>query len=187
MTGLDPSPAMLDVARRGAHGDRVEWIEGTVAELAVREADLAIMSGHVAQFFLSDADWADALDAVRVALRAGGALSFESRNPEAREWERWTRAAGAIVDHPEIGLIETWPELVEVQDDGIVAYENHYRFGRAREELIAPGQLRFRTEAELAASLTDAGFRVECTYGDWDRRPADPTTRELIVVARSAP
>jgi len=44
--------------------------------------------------------------------------------------------------------------------------------------------LRFRSEPELVASLADAGFAVERVYGGWDRRPASPTTRELIVVAR---
>jgi hypothetical protein len=49
---------------------------------------------------------------------------------------------------------------------------------------VAPSALRFRGEAELARSLGDAGFAVERVYGDWDRRPASPTSRELIVVAR---
>jgi hypothetical protein len=33
-------------------------------------------------------------------------------------------------------------------------------------------------------SLANAGFALERVYGDWDRRPASPTTRELIIVAR---
>ena len=44
-------------------------------------------------------------------------------------------------------------------------------------------RLRFRSVEELTGSLADAGFLVERIYGDWDRRPAGPRTRELIVVA----
>ena len=36
---------------------------------------------------------------------------------------------------------------------------------------------------ELTRSLVTAGFAVERVYGDWDARPAGPSTRELIVVA----
>jgi SAM-dependent methyltransferase len=186
MTGVDPSGGMLDVARTGEHGDQVTWIDGDASTLGERNADLAIMSGHVAQFFLTDEDWRAALSAVRAALRTGGALSFETRNPAAKEWERWTRAASVIVDDPSAGLIEAWSEVVEV-DDGIVTYENHYKFGRTRDELIAPGRLRFRTEAEITESLADAGFAIDQVYGDWDRGPAGAAARELIVVATAAP
>jgi SAM-dependent methyltransferase len=186
MTGVDPAPGMLEIARRSEHGDQVEWIEGEISVLGERNADLALMSGHVAQVFLTDDDWRAALVAIRAALQPEGTLAFESRNPDAKEWERWTRAASAIVDDPHLGLIETWSEVVDVES-GIVAYENHYRFGRSREELVTAGRLRFRTEVELTDSLADAGFAVERVYGDWDRRPAGPAARELIIVARPAP
>ena len=44
--------------------------------------------------------------------------------------------------------------------------------------------LAFRDEQALRASLEHAGFEVGHVYGDWDRRPASRTARELIVVAR---
>jgi hypothetical protein len=43
--------------------------------------------------------------------------------------------------------------------------------------------LRYRGLDELVDSLTAAGFTVERTYGDWDRSPVTPTSRELILVA----
>jgi SAM-dependent methyltransferase len=102
MTGIDPSAEMLAVARRGQHADRVEWIHGDTAAVPARHADLALMSGHVAQFFVTDDAWADALTALHAALRPGGTLAFESRNPDNREWERWTRA-GAWTSCPSPG------------------------------------------------------------------------------------
>ena len=67
--------------------------------------------------------------------------------------------------------------------DGIVSCTNHYLFAATCDELVSQSTLRFRTEAELFESLTEAGFAVERVYGDWDRRLAGPTTRELIIVA----
>jgi SAM-dependent methyltransferase len=180
--GVDPAPAMLRVARQRSYGDRVRWIEGDVSRLGAPDADLAIMTGHVAQFFLSYESWHAALVALRVALRPGGRLAFESRNPTAREWETWTRDARWSADDPVAGGVDTWCEVHDVRD-GIVSCTNHYAFASTGEELVSPNRLRFRSEDELTQSLADAGFTVERVYGDWDRRPASPITRELIVVA----
>ncbi len=182
MTGVDPAPAMLEIARRRPHGDRVEWIDGEAAALGRREADLAIMTGHVAQFFVTDEEWERVLAALGAALRPGGRLAFESRNAGAREWDHWTRESSITVVDPRAGRIETWTEVTEVHD-GIVWCSNHYVFATTGEEVVAPHLLRFRTEAELTGSLAHAGFTVEQIFGDWDRRPPGSTTRELIVVA----
>jgi hypothetical protein len=182
VTGVDPAPAMVDIARHRPYGDRVHWIDGDASRLGTPDADLAIMTGHVAQFFLTDESWHATLIDLRAALRAGGRLAFESRNPGAREWEGWTREAGWSADDPTAGRVHIWSEVHDVRD-GIVSYANHYDFAVTGEELVSPTGLRFRTEEELTRSLADAGFAVERVYGDWDRRPAGPTTPELIVVA----
>jgi SAM-dependent methyltransferase len=185
LTGVEPSPLMIDVARRREGGDRVRWIEGDAETLRASgsvDADLAIMTGHVAQFFLTDESWHTTLTALHAALRPGGRLAFESRNPGAREWERWTRDAQTSVADPLAGRIDTWSEVQEVRN-GVVTYANHYVFAATGAELVSEGRLRFRAETELTQSVADAGFAVERVYGDWDRRAADPTTPELIVVA----
>lgn len=182
MIGVDPAPAMLGVARRRPYGDRVRWIEGDASRLGAPDVDLAIMSGKVAQFFLSDESWQATLAAVRVALRPGGRLAFESRNPAAREWERWSRHARRTADDPGAGRVDTWCEVDQVRH-GIVSCTNHYAFVSTGEELVSPNRLRFRTEGELTQSLAHAGFSVERVHGDWDRGPPSPRARELIVVA----
>src|SRR5580704_6298457 len=78
MIGVDPSPVMLQVAMHKSGADGVQWVEGDAGRLGTPGADLAFMSGHVAQFILSDADWLEALAGVHEALRAGGYLAFES-------------------------------------------------------------------------------------------------------------
>jgi SAM-dependent methyltransferase len=182
LIGIDPAPAMIEIARKRDRAGRVRWIVGDAGHLGEPDADLAIMTGHVAQFFLTDESWHAALAALKRALRPGGRLSFESRNPNAREWERWTHDVKRSVDDPSAGRIETWSEVHGVRD-GIVSYSIHYRFVDTGEELVAPSKLRFRTRDELTSPLIDAGFTIERVYGDWDRRPAGPRTRELIVVA----
>jgi SAM-dependent methyltransferase len=182
VTAVDPAPAMIAIARDRAGCDQVDWIVGGAERVGRPNADLAIMTGHVAQFFVTDDEWHAALQAVWAALRPGGRLAFESRNPDAREWERWTRDFSFVVDDPMAGRIETWSDVDEVRD-GIVSYTNHYLFTSTGEELLSLGQLRFRTQHELSRSLLDAGFEVERVYGGWDHRPAGVMTRELIVIA----
>jgi hypothetical protein len=48
---------------------------------------------------------------------------------------------------------------------------------------VSHAELKFRTLAKLSGSLSDAGFSVEGVFGDWDGRPADAASRELIFVA----
>jgi SAM-dependent methyltransferase len=183
MIGVEPAPAMLALARvRPCTGD-VRWIEGDAAAVGTPNADLAILTGHVAQCFLNDDEWHAVLVALHGALRPGGHVAFESRNPAARAWEQWNADQPRTVHDPSVGAITTWSEVHEVRDD-VVSYSLHYEFGATGDHVVAPSALRFRTEADLARSLGDAGFVVERVYGDWDRRPASPTSRELIVVAR---
>jgi SAM-dependent methyltransferase len=194
LIGVEPSKAMLEVARRRACGERVEWIEGdALGLLDDLQADLAIMTGHVAQFFLEDEGWHSTLVAIRKALRPDGHIAFESRNPLVQPWADqeignhvdWpTRTSRRRVDDPVAGRIEWWTEILEIEDDRVRA-AIQYHFTRSGEVLVSTNELRFRTQAELSRSLSDAGFSVESVFGDWDSRPADPASRELIFVAAS--
>ncbi len=183
---------MLDLARRRSYATDVQWIEGDVSKLRDVQADLAIMTGHVAQFFLDDERWQAALTAIHEALRPGGHLAFESRNPLVQPWADgqtgshidWpTETSRRLVDDPVAGQVEWWTEILGVNGTRM-RYEIHYLFARSAEELESVGELVFRTQAELERSLADAGFSTERVFGDWDGRPASAGSRELIFVAR---
>jgi SAM-dependent methyltransferase len=184
MIGVDPSPLMLEVARQKPGAERVQWIEGDALRLGAPAADLAILSGHVAQFILEDAEWLEVLTGLREALRPGGHLAFESRDPRAREWEHWTGRRRIIPNSP-YGRIESWTEVTKVEGDLVFAV-GHRRLVESNEEFVSPFALRFRSEQLLRQSLTSSGFSVASVFGDWDRRPPGPGERELIVIARKA-
>jgi SAM-dependent methyltransferase len=187
VTGIDPSAAMLEVARARPGAAHARWIHGDVGALVagapvLGRVDFAFMAGHVAQFLVSDASWRNALHVLRAALRDGGHLAFESRNPGAREWEAWSASArDPAVDTPE-GPVERWIEVGDVRGD-VVVYRLHYRFLDDGEELVADAELRFRSVEALRHSLDEAGFVVTQAYGDWDRSPLDARSPEIILVA----
>jgi SAM-dependent methyltransferase len=90
--GVDPAEASLDVARAKLGATGVHWIAGDATTLPPVQADAAAMTGNVAQVFVSDEEWAATLTAVRAALRAGGRLVFETRDPARQAWREWDRA-----------------------------------------------------------------------------------------------
>jgi SAM-dependent methyltransferase len=183
VTGVDPSPAMLAYARRQPGAERVRWIEGDSSALGTSDADLVTMTGNVAQIFLDDADWQATLVAIHGALRPGGYLAFESRNPDARGWEQWTKADSyGKFDSPH-GPVETWVDVVSAVD-GLVSFEAHNVFEATGEDVVVESTLRFRTLDETTRSLNEVGFTVERVYGDWSRGAFTPTSRVMIFVAR---
>lgn len=183
VVGIDPAPAMLAFARRQPGADRVQWVEGDSGTLGTPAADLVVMTGNVAQVFLEDAEWASTLRDIHAALRPGGHLAFESRNPDDGAWERWNREATyERFDSPH-GPMESWLELVGV-GNGRVHFEGHNVFAATGEVVVASSELRFRSRAELTDSLIDSGFTVEHLYGDWERGLVASTSRVMVFVAR---
>lgn len=187
-TGVDPAEAMLEVARDRAGGDAVTWIRGYAEDAPSANADLAVMTGHVAQYFLQHDDWSELAKQAHRALRPGGRLAFESRNPEDRAWERWTpERTRNSYPHPDGGQFTSWVESVSVDEsdpEGIL--ETHrgvseYPDGTRGEDLET---LRFRPLGRLIEPLERAGFVVERLYGDWSRGPLVEDSVEYIVVAR---
>src|SRR5690606_19897567 len=76
VTGVDPAGASLQVARGKPYAERVTWVHGDATALPPLQVDLATMTAHVAQVFLTDQAWAQTLWAIHAALRPGGELAF---------------------------------------------------------------------------------------------------------------
>lgn len=184
VTGVDPAVASLAAARAKPGADRVTWIEGSSEVLPAEAFDVAVMTSHVAQFFATDEQWRRALADLRRALRPGGRLTFDSRDPAARKWEDWNPAdSRRTITLPDGGQVNAWTEVTSVVD-GVVDYAIHYLMPGG-DELLTEGTLRFRTEQQLRTSLRESGFAVEQIYGGWNREPIGAPDGEFLVVARA--
>lgn len=87
VVGIDPASASIEIARTKSSTGLVTWICGDATGLPPLTVDMATMTGNVAQVFVHDADWSATLLGVRRALRDGGYLVFETRDPGAWGWE----------------------------------------------------------------------------------------------------
>jgi len=158
--GVDPAGASLDVARAKPGADAVTWLESEATVLPPASADLVVMTGNVAQVFLTDEEWDKTLGASHRALRPGGHLVFETRRPEMRAWEDWRRrTAVERRDVPGIGKVEQTFELRGV-DLPLVSFRYTYTFGRESARLVSDSVLRFWTRQEIERSLVRAGFTL---------------------------
>jgi SAM-dependent methyltransferase len=182
VTGVDPAQSSLAAARAKPGADQVTWIEGTSPILPSSTFDTAVMTSHVAQFFVEDTEWQRALADLRRSLVQGGRLVFDTRDPRAREWGQWnptdSRYRVTLSDGREV---EGWTEVTAVRD-GRVSFTMHYRFPDG-EELLSTATLRFRTEDEVRASLQGEGFDIEQVYGGWNRQPIGMGDGEFLVLA----
>jgi SAM-dependent methyltransferase len=180
VVGLDPAAASLDVARTKPGADSVRWINGDVSALPPLEVDVVTMTGNVAQVFLTDEEWLAVLEASRAALRPGGHLVFETRDPAREAWRRWTRERSfRQAEIPGVGFVQTWHELEDVSGD-LVTFRSPRIFESDGVEIPSRSTLRFRGRDEIENQLRDTGFTVEHVLDAPDRPGL-----EWVFVSRS--
>jgi SAM-dependent methyltransferase len=175
----DPAAASLEVARRKPGAGRVRWVHTDATALPPVQADLVTMTGNVAQVFVTGEEWAAVLRAVHGALRPGGRLAFESRDPGQKAWLGWNRGQTyrrAVI--PGAGPVQTWVDLTKVEGD-LVSFRTTFVFDRDGAVLTSDSTLRFRNRGELADSLAEAGLVV-----DEVRDAPDRPGLELVFIAR---
>jgi len=179
VTAVDVAAGMLDVARAKPGADRVRWLHTSAAQLPPLQVDLAIMTGNVAQAIVDPADWDATLTGAHDALRPGGRLVFETRDPARRQWEEWNRSASrSAVELAGVGVVESWFDLIEVRGP-LVTFRGTCVFASDGETLTSESTLRFRGRDEVHAQLEEHGFVV-----DEVRDAPDRPGRELVFIAR---
>jgi SAM-dependent methyltransferase len=183
VTGVDPDPDMLRIARTKDPDGRIDWRLGYSDAIEPGSAELAVMSGHVAQVFTADDAWLAGLRDLHRALVPGGLLAFESRNPATRKWKTWTRELTLRTVETPDGAVEFWHETVDVNLP-LVSYDTLTRAPGTDQATVTRDVLAFRDEPALRTTLEQAGFDVKHVYGDWDRTAPAAGSPELIVIAR---
>jgi SAM-dependent methyltransferase len=179
--GIDPASASLEVARSKPGAGQVDWLCGSATDLPPAGVDMAVMTGNVAQVFLHDEHWAAALRAIHAALRPGGRLVFETRDPARQAWLEWNRAESLRrYPAPGGGQVTVWIDRTVVYG-AVVSFRGTYEFSSDGAVLTSSSMLRFRTREEVATSLAVAGFTVD------DVRDApDRPGKEMVFIATRA-
>ncbi|MEU3242873.1 MULTISPECIES: class I SAM-dependent methyltransferase [unclassified Streptomyces] len=179
VVGIDPAPASIAVARGKAGGERVRWICGEAADLPPLQVDLTTMTANVAQAIVDPRGWQETLRGARQALRPGGGLAFETRDPAARAWEEWTREYSYRVSEiPGAGSVEYWVELLDVSAP-LVTFRQVYVFASDGQVLTSDSTLRFRERNEVERDLITHGFVLDDV-----REAPDRPGREFVFLAR---
>ena len=160
VVAADPAATSLDVAKSKDQNATVSWVHTDAAGIPAAGADLAVMTGNVAQVFLTDQEWAQALQAIGAALRPRGHLVFETRRPGRRAWQDWAADTGPVTrDIPGSGPVERRGEVTAVNLP-FVSFRYTYTFLSDGAVITSDSTLRFRSRGELQSSLAARGYQV---------------------------
>ena len=182
VVGAERSPAMIAFARSRPGAERVTWIEGDSSSAPQERFDLAVMSGNVVQH-ITDGDWARTLQDLRARMGPGGILTFESRNPNVREWETWASAERTSRETQHGTLLE-WMEVHPI-DERTVRLDSHNLFVDTGHEVTMSTTLVFRSCPEIERDLRSAEFSIDAVYSDWFKTPFDETARLMVFTANA--
>ncbi len=179
VTGVDPASGSLSVARAKPGAERVRWIHGDATALPALQVDLVTMTANVAQAIVEGVDWEGTLRGAFEALRPGGLLVFETRDPACRAWEEWNPSMSYGVTEIEgVGAVESWYEVTDVSGP-LVSFRATCVFAVDGEVLTSDSTLRFRERDEVEEALVAHGYVVD------DVRDApDRPGREFVFLAR---
>jgi ubiquinone/menaquinone biosynthesis C-methylase UbiE len=198
VTGLDYSPAMLEVARAKSAGiTTVQWVQADMRDFDLgTRFGLVIIPGHAFQHMNTANDQVASLACIRRHLTPGGTLIVHLDH----QYMAWLGdislnpfqaiSHGDKLTHPVSGqtyrmskswayeratqtaILKTAWELLDADDAIIVRYENE------------PLRLHcvFRNEMEHLARRV--GFRVEAVYGDFARNELCDDSTDMIWVLR---
>ena len=182
VTGVDPSAAMLEVARHKPHAAQIEWIKSPAQTYnSDKKFDLIIMTGHAFQVLLNDEDVNQTFRVMRRHLDKGGRIVFESRNPDI-DWQHdW--------DYEMTIKTQTGPVIESRKfltfHQGAMTFELTYRF--ADETLISLSKLRFLSREDIAICLNECGLHLDKLVGDWDGSDFEQkTSREMIFLVSAS-
>ena len=179
VTGVDPALASVEIARSKPGTDAVSWIVGDATTLPPLQVDMATMTANVAQVFIEDDEWMATLDGIHNALRPGGHLVFETREPSHQAWLEWTpEQTRQRATMPTGEVVETWCDLISVEGE-LVTFRWTNRFESDGATMVSDSTLRFRSRHDVERSLDTARYELIDV-----RDAADRPGKEMVFIAR---
>ncbi len=188
VVGAEPAAGMIGVARTRPVAAAVTWVQSDGQGLNLTQRfDLIYMTGHAFQALLSDDDALALLAAAARHLAPEGQFAFETRNPARQAWLSWTPdQTRELVRTAAQGRIEACYDAVAEADTGVVRIAQHCRFLDRDTTRIGRSRIRFIARDHLEGLLARAGLAPLAWYGDWDRSPCTPASKEIVVVTGRA-
>lgn len=168
VVGIDPASAMIQYACQRPGGHSVQWLLGTSELIPPQSADLVVMSGNVAMHIIGD-DWHQALEDIARGLKSGGRLAFETRNPQARAWEGWSR--DQQTRDTAIGRLQERIVIEPPDQQGVMTMHSHRKFLESGYAVDTVQQLQFRSYKQIIQDLNHAGLSVKHCYRSWNGEP----------------
>ncbi|HEY9730525.1 MAG TPA: class I SAM-dependent methyltransferase [Drouetiella sp.] len=164
VTGVEPSEAMLNIAREKFYGDEIEWVQSFAQDFDLGKTfDLIVMTGHAFQVLQTDDDVQSTFIAMQKHLKPDGLIVFESRNPDFDWHKNWNYELE--IEIPTGGVVKESRKFVAM-DENMLTFELCYQF--KTELLTSKSVLRFWTETEIRHHLQEAGLKVEKLLGNWN-------------------
>jgi 2-polyprenyl-3-methyl-5-hydroxy-6-metoxy-1,4-benzoquinol methylase len=182
VTGVDPSPAMLEVARRKPNGGTIEWVQGYSQNYrSDKRFDLIIMTGHAFQVLLEDDDIAQTLCTIKQHLSPDGLAVFESRNPAFNWQANWNY--DITLESP-TGTVHESRRFISMQNNRLF-FELTYEF--SDHSLKSASELRFCSRQEIEDQIIASGLHLVSVLGDWDGKPFEErASQEMIFKAKAS-
>ena len=196
ITGLDLSPALLDVARQklkqSGYAATVTLVEADMRDfdLARKDFGFAFCMSNTFMHCASQDEQMNVLQAAYDHLRPGGLLLIDLFNPDiARlvQVDGLTELADMWVDAETNVQCTKWSvrslNLAEQLQETLFIYEEIFPDGRVQ-KTVCPFTLRYLWQGEGSLMLEMIGFEVLEIWGDFEQNPYGDGSERLIFLAQ---
>jgi SAM-dependent methyltransferase len=195
VTGVDVSPAMLEMARRKVTAEnlahRVTLVEQDMRELNLgTQFNLAFIAVNSFLHLLSTDDQLAALARIRHHLSPGGLLLLDLFNPDlARllDMKGHVTLEQSFTDpgtgHHLMRFLTDRVDLGQQQIQSIFIIDEMDGEGQVR-RVVFPFEIHYLFRYELELLLREAGFELEAIYGSYELDEYTGDSAKMITVAR---
>lgn len=186
-TAIDPAPQMIAAAQSKIDANQVTWVVGFAADLDRKERfDAVVMTGHAFQCLLAGNQVLALFRDVAMRLSEGASFWFETRNPAAKAWERWTPShASPHISLSGGGTVQVTYDVEAIEGE-FITFSESYVFSNSDKKMFSQSKLRFMSLTTIQELAAMAGLRTASLTGDWDGAAFNEISPEIIVQLQKA-